>query len=50
MTICYSYLQNSPYKGLCPKLSTNIYDGQLRTFSNYNHPLSSIMYDNTNII
>ena len=27
----------------------HIYDGQLRTFSNYNHPLSSIMYDNTNI-
>ena len=29
--------------------TNNIYEGQIRTFSNYNHPLSSIMYDNTNI-
>lgn len=29
------------------RLKSNINEGQLRTFSNYNHPLSSIMYDNT---
>ena len=25
----------------------HINEGELRSFSNYNHPLSSIMYDNT---
>ena len=31
------------------RTKNNINEGQLRTFSNYNHPLSSIMYDNTYI-
>lgn len=29
--------------------TNNIYEGQVSTFSNYSHPLSSIMYGNVNI-